>query len=142
MTSLDQDISKIETADGSPGIMAFANIGDKSEIRVSFMGVYWNRLVDRVKDLWNIEFEPVSQFDKPPTVQITPQAVTFKAQSVAGMSDAFSHGDQIFRCGMYKSKKIINYAYQAEEDGWEYLDQDYPVELHVCKSKSEVEHEN
>ena len=106
------------------------------------MGVYRNRLVDRAANTWNLEFEPVSQFDKAPTVQITPTSITFKATAVAGMTDAFPHGDQVFRCGMYKSKRVINYAYQSEADGWEYLDQDYPVELHVCKSKSEIGQEN
>ena len=57
--------------------MAFANIGESKQVRIGFMGVYQNLLVNPKDDTWNLIFESVSQFDKPPTVEIGTNSISF-----------------------------------------------------------------
>lgn len=89
-----------------------------------------------------MKYEPISQFDAPPQITITDKSITFSGLAVAGMSNAFAHGDQYFRCGYYHSKRVIDYTMIRPEDGWVFDTVTLPVELHVCKSKSEIEQEN
>lgn len=120
--------------------MAFAYIKDNNQPKFSFMGVYRNAI--NTDGDWVQKYEAVSQFDSPPEITITDKSISISGLAVAGMSNAFSHGDQYFRCGFYHSKKVINYNEIREEDGWVFDKVDLAVELHVCKSKSEIEQEN
>ena len=138
---IDMDVSGVEINDRAPGIYAFGQIKANNQVGFSFMGVYENQLIDREDDEWTTVFDQISQFDSTPKITIKPNSVTFEAVAVQGHSNAFGAGNKFFRCQHYKSKKVINYSYYIDDGTWS-DDFDIAVNLHQCKSKSQIEQEN